>query len=312
MPLLDLFPAFKQQAGFFFASGQRHQAGPHGHLKMAAHTALAHNPVDLNRLGNASELLPAEIMRGKQAVREPIGVRAGHQHIRLGKCLEPRRNMRRCADNIQGIVAHLTGHHQAGMHADSHRERLFEPRADLLHLPEDAQTGVERTRRVVFVRGRVAKEYQQAVAQILGNMPVKTVDNPATGRVIRAQHLAPFFRVQLFGQARRTHQVTKHDRDLPPLGGYRLALRRGGLQTRPACWGHVSVRCGGLSHRGSGLGGQRLTAFPAEFCRRRVLKIAAQTPVGQPAATLGAELHPGLIGKATIHALHTTPACVAL
>ena len=105
--------------------------------------------------------------------------------------------MRRCPDNIQGVVPHLAGHDQAGMNADADGHRLSEPGAEVLHLLEYAQTGVERAGRVVFVGGRVAKEHEQAVAEIFGNMPVKALNDLTTGRMICAEHIAPLFRVKL-------------------------------------------------------------------------------------------------------------------
>ena len=86
-----------------------------------------------------------------------------------------------------------------------------------------------------------------------------------------------------------------------------LTLRRDRLQARPSCSGYSAVRGSAVSELGGGddLWHERLPAFTTEFCRERVLKVAASTPIGQPGATLGTELHPRLICKAATRTLHT-------
>ena len=105
--------------------------------------------------------------------------------------------MRRCPDNIQGIVSHLASHNESGMNTDTDLKRLSEPSAKVLDRLEYAQTGMERAGRVVFVRGWVAKEHEQSVAQVFGNIPVKALNDLTTGRLIRAEHIAPLFGVEL-------------------------------------------------------------------------------------------------------------------
>ena len=149
-----------------------------------------HDSVDGDGLGHASECLRAETDGREQSGGELTGIGADYQRAWPGQGLEPCGDMRRCPDNIHGGVANLAGHHEAGMNADADRKRLVEPGAELLQLLEYAQTGVQRTWRVVFVRGRVAKEHEQAVAEILGNMTAKTVNDLGAGRMIRAEHIA--------------------------------------------------------------------------------------------------------------------------
>ena len=51
------------------------------------------------------------------------------------------------------------------------------------------------------MRLRIAKVDEQAIAQILGNMPVKALDDGRAGGLIGAHHLAEVFRVELPGEA---------------------------------------------------------------------------------------------------------------
>ncbi len=141
--------------------------------------------------------LRAEADSREQSGSELTGGGAGDQAARLGKGLEPGGNMRRCSHNIQGIVPHLAGHNQTGMNADADLKRLSEPNAELLHRVEYAQAGMKRAGRVVFVRGWVAKEHEQSVAQIFGNVPIKALNDLTTGRMICAEHIAPLFGIEL-------------------------------------------------------------------------------------------------------------------
>src|SRR5438034_3100755 len=75
----------------------------------------------------------------------------------------------------------------------------------------------------------IAKIDQQAIAEILRNMPVKALDDLSTGRVVRAHDLPVVFWIKLTGEHGRIHQVTEEDGELAPLGvgGTRPRGRRG-------------------------------------------------------------------------------------
>jgi hypothetical protein len=87
------------------------------------------------------------------------------------------------------------------------------------------------------VRQRVAEVDQEPIAEVLGDMPVKTGDHLGARLLVGSHHLAPRFRVELTGECRRVHQITEQDGELTAFGlrelrraGYRRALgcRRGG------------------------------------------------------------------------------------
>ena len=71
----------------------------------------------------------------------------------------------------------------------------------------------------------IAKVHQQAVAQILCNIPVEALDDLGAGLLVRAYDVTPVFRVELPGQAGRVHQVAEQHRELP-------GVRRQGLPVR--------------------------------------------------------------------------------
>jgi hypothetical protein len=67
---------------------------------------------------------------------------------------------------------------------------------------------------VIFVRQRVAEVDEQAIAEILGDMPVIARNHPGAGVLIGPHHCAQLFRVQLAGEHGRVYQVTEQHREL--------------------------------------------------------------------------------------------------
>src|SRR5438309_2013179 len=80
----------------------------------------------------------------------------------------------------------------------------------------------------------IAEIDQQSVAEILGNIPLKALDDLRTGRLVRPHHLPQVFRIKLGGERGRPHEITEHDGELAPFSvkgkgcdGWSSSLRRG-------------------------------------------------------------------------------------
>src|SRR6266571_3673888 len=84
---------------------------------------------------------------------------------------------------------------------------------------------------VIFVRQRVPEIDQQAITEILRNMPVKTGNHLGARLLIGTHDLPVVFWIQLTGEHGRLHQVTEEDGELAPLGVGR-ARPRGACQAR--------------------------------------------------------------------------------
>ena len=141
------------------------------------------------------------------------------------------------------------------------------------------------------MRLRIAKVDQQAIAQVLRNVPVKALDHVGTGRLVGAHHLAEVFRVELPGQHGGVHQITKQHRQLSAFG-----LRHRQSRQRSCLW------CGGVSRavlpfdclestgRGRRYGGRRhqqgTAARHAEPGFWRCDTLALRTHPGQSGATV--------------------------
>jgi hypothetical protein len=78
------------------------------------------------------------------------------------------------------VAAHLTSHDQTGMDAKTHRQlhalSRLQTRIEYPHSLHNTQAGVHGPPGIVFMRPGIAKVHQQAVAQILGDVPIKALD----------------------------------------------------------------------------------------------------------------------------------------
>jgi hypothetical protein len=82
------------------------------------------------------------------------------------------------------------------------------------------------------MRLRIAKVDQQAIAQILGDMPGKALDDVHTGGLVGADDFAQVFGVELPRQGGRVGEVAEHHRELAAFGlrGKRCGCRRGNVR----------------------------------------------------------------------------------
>src|SRR5713101_6125335 len=63
----------------------------------------------------------------------------------------------------------------------------------------------------------MAEVHEQTVPQILRDMAVKPLNDCGTSLLVGADYVPQLFRVELFGEGGRAHQITEHDGELPAL-----------------------------------------------------------------------------------------------
>ena len=99
------------------------------------------------------------------------------------------RGLPECQLLLPGATADLTHHHEPGMdpqaHGQFHTPILLQMRIELPHGLHDAQPGPHGPLRVIFVGQGIAKVDQQAIAEVLGDMPLKAGDHLGAGRLDR-------------------------------------------------------------------------------------------------------------------------------
>jgi hypothetical protein len=85
-------------------------------------------------------------------------------------------------------------------HGELHPTLWLQAGIELAQGLDHTQPGAHGALGVVFVRLRVAKVDQQAIAEILGDMALKARDHLGTGVLIGTHHLTQLFRVELAGE----------------------------------------------------------------------------------------------------------------
>ena len=118
-----LAPTIEQQRQLLVASNEGSQlfALPSG--KPCFEQSFAMNRKDLDRFGNAFEILRTEWVQIKQLSKQLPGVIADYDCIIFGQRLQSRREIRRLAHSQVFLViriAHFANHHRSGVNANAH------------------------------------------------------------------------------------------------------------------------------------------------------------------------------------------------
>ena len=101
-------------------------------------------------------------------------------------------------------------------HADRQAEPLACPRP-VFRVPMAStmpKPGPHGALRIVFMRLGIAKIDQQAIAEILGNMALKALDDLSAGLLVGPHHLPQVFGIEPTGERGRIYQITEQHREL--------------------------------------------------------------------------------------------------
>ena len=109
---------------------------------------------------------------------------------------------------------------------------LFQAGIELRHRFHDPQPRPHRPLGIIFMGLGIAEVDQQAIAEILGDIPVIAGDHLGAGLLIGPHDLAPVFRVELAGEHGRVHQIAEQHGELAAFGLWyvRLMLSDGALE----------------------------------------------------------------------------------
>jgi hypothetical protein len=148
-------------------------------------------------------------LAGKETRKELRGRGADHHGIGRRDALQAGGDVGRLAECQLLLLRpspNPAHHHQAGMDAQAYSQLdpslLSQVRIALPQGFYYSEPGPHRPLGLVFVRQGVAEVDQQAVAEVLRDMPLIPGDDLGTGVLIGSYHLAPLFRVELARQRR--------------------------------------------------------------------------------------------------------------
>jgi hypothetical protein len=123
---------------------------------------------------------------------------------------------------LPGTAAYLSHHHQPGMapqaYGEVHPVLLPQARVELSDGLDHPEAGPHSPLGIVFVCQGVPEVDQQAIAEILGDMPLKAGDDLGASLLIGAHHLPEVFGIKLAGQHRRVDEVTEQHGELAAFG----------------------------------------------------------------------------------------------
>ena len=157
----------------------------------------------------------------------------------LSDAHEPCGDVRRGAEHLclpASSLPDFAHDHGSGVDADAHRQANaslgLEPLVQGVELTQQREARAHSALGVVLMGPRVTEVDEQAVAQVLSDVPLVTRDRLGGGLLVGAHHVAQVLRVETFRQRRRAHEVAEHDRELTALSpGSRescVILRPGG------------------------------------------------------------------------------------
>src|SRR6516162_5585260 len=164
----------------------------------------AYDRMDLEGRRHTFENVRPEVVAGKIPVSEPLRRRTDDDSIGRRQSLEAGGKIRRVAQGelfLPSASAHLPHHDYAGVDAHADRQAdimpLSQAAIERAHRLHNTQSGADSALRIIFMRLGIAKIHEQAVAEILRDMPLKALDNLGTGSLVGTYHLPQVFGVEV-------------------------------------------------------------------------------------------------------------------
>ena len=226
MPLFGRFPRTHQKPQLLLTPDQRQSTSNTLGFIPVVDVGLAHHSPRLHRLGDALEVMLAQVLAGERPADKLAREPADHHLVRPGQRLQ-------AGGAVWGIAHHarlfrcafaddVADHDQAGVDADAHRQIHVAHRrvchADVSQGLHDAEAGARGALGVVLVCLRITKIHQHAVAHVPSNEAAETGHHLAAALLVSADHLAHVLRIEPRRQRGRTDQVAKHHCQLATLG----------------------------------------------------------------------------------------------
>ena len=132
------------------------------------------------RPGDALEVLRPEVLKLEQIAEQPARALGDDDHVRLGDRLQPRREVRRLADDAALLRLarsdQVADDDQPGRDADPHVQRRAGRGDELRRCLDDREPGLHGALGVVLVRLRIAEIGEHAVAHVFGDETAVALD----------------------------------------------------------------------------------------------------------------------------------------
>ena len=218
-------PPFQQQRELVVAADNGTQDPALARLEAAFDRPLGEHHEGRDRASDALQRLTAQVLELEQITQQPPRRLAHHHLPGCGDALQPGRQVGRLADHRlllrRPFADQITDDDETGGDADPNAERRVARRPHRRQRLNDGEPGANRPLRIVLVRARKTEIGEDAVAHILGHMPLEPRDLARRAVLKTAQDPTHLLRIEPLRQSRRANQIHEHQRQLPPLGGRR-------------------------------------------------------------------------------------------
>ena len=172
---LCLRPAPQQQFEFFFPPDEGSQAARVQRLEAAFRRTRPQRRPGPHRPGDALEVLGPEVLQLEQIAEKPSRALGDDHHVRLGDPLQPRREVRRLADDAALLrlsrADQIADHDQPGRNADTGLQGSG--RLERGHRRDQLQARPHRPLGVVLMGLRIAEIDEHAVAHVFRDEPAE-------------------------------------------------------------------------------------------------------------------------------------------
>ena len=214
----SLPPPLEHERKLLVAPDHRRRPPRLAGLEAAAGRSLAENLEAAHGATEAFEPGRPELAQLEQLAQQPACVVRDHRGAGLGHLLQPRRQVGGFADHglllCRSLAHEIADHDQARRDADPRRQRLARRLAEQGDSMGNREAGTDRALGLVFMRPRPAEIGEHAIAHELGDVALEARDLARHRVLIRADHLAHVFRIELRRQRGRADEVDEHHRQL--------------------------------------------------------------------------------------------------
>src|SRR6516164_5545027 len=175
------------------------------------------------RFGEAFQFDGPEIAVFKEVTQKSSSDLSNHHCVRLGKCLQPRGEVRRLADNclfLRGTRSYqVTDDHDPRGNTYPRREPAF--RLDGTNGVRQLQPCAHRSLGIILLSLRVTEVGQDAIAHVFSDKAIMSAYRFGNALMIRTIHLAQVLRVEARSERGRANEIAEHHRELSSLGAIR-------------------------------------------------------------------------------------------
>ena len=242
LALLRQPPALQQQAHLLRAADERRENCRARRFEPARQRCFPQHPPGRHRIGKAFEHMLAAAFVFESASEQAVSRVGNNDGVRLGQCLQACGKVRRFADDqffARGAATdNVADNNQSRRDADAGLQAAAVRRRDPANRIDDGKRRAHGAFGGVFVRLRIAKIGEHAVAEEFGDISVEPRNPAGAGILVALDQVAHVLGIKRGGERCRTDEIAEQDRDLSTLGFRRWDGFRG-------CRGRVGhcLRC---------------------------------------------------------------------